>query len=72
MPIEGILLEHSSAAPQADINSTTPSRLRHAVFYSFLSGDSKQDAVTTTAQSKPLISLLKKKQVLTTLLSKIW
>ena len=33
--IEGIALEHFSAAPQADINSTTPSRLRHAVFHSF-------------------------------------
>ena len=70
--IEGIALEHLSAAPQADINSTSPSRPRHAVFYSFLSGDRKPDAATTTAHSKRLISLLKNKQVLTTSLSTIW
>ena len=33
--IEGIVLEHFSAAPQADINSSTLSHPRHAVFYSF-------------------------------------
>ena len=64
--IEGIALEHFSAAPQADINSYTLSRPRHAVFHSFLSDNSKQDAATTTAHSKKLISLLKNKQVLTT------
>ena len=32
--IEGIALENFSAAPQADINSTTPSRPRHSVFHS--------------------------------------
>ena len=69
--IEGIALEHFSAAPQADINSTTQSRPRHAVFYSFLSGDSKKDAATTTAHSKRLISFIKNQQVLTTSLSKI-
>ena len=37
----------------------------------FLSDDSKQDAATTTAHSKRLISLLKNKQVLTTSLSTI-
>ena len=72
MYIEGIVLEHFSASPQEDINSTTPSRQRHAVFYSFLSENSKQDAATTTAHSKRLISLFKKKQVLTTSLSTIW
>ena len=50
--IEGIALEIFSAAPHADINSTTPSRPRHAVFHSFLSDDSKQDAATTTAHRK--------------------
>ena len=59
--IEVIVLEHFSAAPQEDINSTTPSRRRHAVFHSFLSDNSKQDAATTTAHSKRLISLLKNK-----------
>ena len=33
--IEGITLKHFSAAPQADINSSTLSRPRHAVFHSF-------------------------------------
>ena len=37
--IEGIELEHFSAALQADINSTSPSRPRHAVFHYFLSDD---------------------------------
>ena len=50
--IEGIALEHFSAAPQADINSSTLSRPRHAVFHSFLSNDSKQDAATNTAHIK--------------------
>ena len=58
--IEGIALEHFSTAPQADINSSTLSRPRHAVFHSFLSDDSKQDATTTTAHSKRLISSDKK------------
>ena len=72
MSIEGISLEHLSAVPQADIMSYTPSRQRHAVFHSFLSDNSKQDAATTTAHRKRLISLLKNKQVLTTSLSTIW
>ena len=33
--IEGIALEHFSAAPQADINSSTLSHPRHTVFRSF-------------------------------------
>ena len=72
MSIEGIALEHFSAVPQADMNSSTLSRQRPAVFHSFLSGDSKQDASTTTANIKRLISLLKEKNVLTTSLSTIW
>ena len=72
MSIEGIALEHVSAATQADINSSTLSRPRHAVFHSFLSDDRKEDAATTTAHSKLFISLLKNKQVLTTSLSTIW
>ena len=65
-------MEHFSASPQANINSTTPSRPRHAVFHSFLSDDSKHDAATTTAHRKRLISLIKNKKVLTTSLSTIW
>ena len=60
MSIEGIALEHFSSAPQKDIKSSTLSRPRHAVFHSFLSDDSKQDAATNTAQSKRLISSDKK------------
>ena len=41
MSIDGIALEHFSALIKSDINSTTPSRQRHAVFNSFLSDDSK-------------------------------
>ena len=72
MSIEVIALEHFSTAPQADINSSSFPRPRHAVFHSFLSDDRKQDAATTTAHIKRLISLLKNKQVLTTSLSTIW
>ena len=55
MSIEGIVLEHFSALPKADINSTTPSRQRHAVFHYFLSDDIKQYYATTTAHRKSLI-----------------
>ena len=64
MSIEGIALEHLIAAPQEDINSTTPSHQHHAVFHSFLSDDIKQDAATTTAHSKRLISVLQNKNLL--------
>ena len=62
MYIEGIALEHFSAAPQADINSSTLSRPRHAVFHSFLSDDSKQYSATITARIKRLISFIKEKK----------
>ena len=71
MSIEGIALEHFSAAPKAENNSSRISCQRHAVFHYFLSDDSKQDAATTTARSKRLISLINNKKVLTTSLSKI-
>ena len=61
MSIEVIALEHFSVVPKTDINSTTPSSQRHALFHSFLSDDSKQYAATTTAHRKSLISLLKEK-----------
>ena len=66
MPIEGTALEHFSAAPKADIKSSTLSRQPHAVFHSFLSDNSKHDADTTTAHRKKMISLLKNKKALTT------
>ena len=72
MYIEGITLEHFSAVPKIDINPTTPSRQHHAVFHSFLSDDSKQDAATTTKHSNILISLIKDKKILKISLSKIW
>ena len=65
-------MEHFSAVLQADINSTTLTHQRHAVFHSFLSDNSKHDAATTTAHSKRLISFLKDKKLMTTSLSTIW
>ena len=62
MSIEGISLEHFSALTKADINSTTTSRQRYAVFQYFLSDYIKQDADTTTAHSKCFISFLKGKK----------
>ena len=70
--IEGSTLEHFSAVPQTNINSTTPSRQRHAFLNSFLSDDIKQDSATTTSHSKHLISLLKEKKLMTTSFSTIW
>ena len=58
MYTEGIELEHFSSTQNADKNSSTISCQRHAVFQYFLSGDSKQDAATTTAHSKRLISFI--------------
>ena len=72
MSIEGIALENSSAAPKAGIKSSTISCQSHALFHSFLSDDSKQDAATTTAHRKRFISLLKYRKLLTTSLSTIW
>ena len=62
LSIEVIALEHFSALPQTNINSTTPSRQHHAVFNYLISDDSKQDAATTTVHIKRLISLLKYKK----------
>ena len=61
MSIEGIVLEHFSAVPQTNLNSTTPSRKHHAAFYSFYYDDIKQNAATTTEHSKHLISFIKEK-----------
>ena len=66
MSIEDISLEYFSVVSQVNINSTTPSRQCHAVFHSFLSCDSKQDAATTTAHINNLIALIKDKKLLTT------
>ena len=59
MSIEGISLEHFSALPQADINSTTLLHKSHALFHSYLSDYRKQDAATNTAHSKSLVSFPK-------------
>ena len=72
MSIEGILLKKFSALAQTNINFTTPSRQRNAVFHSFLSDDSKKHSGTTTSHSNRLIALLKEKIILTTYLSTIW
>ena len=62
--IEGIGLEHCSAAPQADIMSSTLSRQRHAVFHSFLPENIKQDDATTTSNRKRFVSLIKNKNII--------
>ena len=49
--------------PKADIKPSTISRQRHEIFHYFLSEDIKQDAAATTAHSKRLISLIKKKSI---------
>ena len=72
MSIEGIVLENFSVLQQIEINASTKSCLRHAMFLSFLSDDRKQDASTTNANRKLLIELLKLIKVLTSALSKIW
>ena len=61
-PIECIALEHFSALPQTEINSSTKVCPRHAVFHYFLSDYIKQDAATTTAHRKCLIEMLKEKK----------
>ena len=61
MSIEGISLEHFSVLPQTEINSSTKSCPRHAVFHYFLSGDIKQYSSTITLHIKRLIGLLKEK-----------
>ena len=62
--IEGISLEHFSAAPKVDTKSSKISCQSHAVFYSFLSDDRKKDAATTISRRKRLISLIKNKKIL--------
>ena len=61
MSIEGILLEYFTALTKADINTTTPSYQGHTLFHFFTSDYRKQDADTTTAHSKRLISFLREK-----------
>ena len=55
--IKGITLEHFSALPQTEINSSTKACPRHAEFHYFLSDYRKQDSANTTAHSKRLIEL---------------
>ena len=54
--MEGIALEHFNTLPPTDINESTKSCPRHAVFHSFLSDDTKQDSATTIAHRKCLIA----------------
>ena len=71
MSIEGIVLENFSVLQQIEINASTKSCLRHAMFLSFLLDDRKQDAATTNANRKLLIELLKLIKVLKSALSTI-
>ena len=68
----GIALEHVSELPQTERKASTEPCPLHAVFYSFLSDDSKQDAATTTAHSNSLIELLKNKNKLMSAFITIW
>ena len=70
--IEVIELARCSALPEIVINSSTTSCPCHALFHSFLSDYSKQDASTTASHSKSLIELLKEGKLLTSSLSAIW
>ena len=70
MSIEGIALEHFSALPQIEINSSTEPCPRDVVFRLFLLIDSKQDSASDTAHSNFLIKLFKKKLMSTS--STIW
>ena len=72
MSIEGIALEHFSALPQINLNSTTPSCQCHVVFHYFLSDDSKQNAASTTAHRKKIDFIAQRQKVMTTSLSTIW
>ena len=68
----GIALEHFSALPHTEINSSTKPCPRYALFHSFLWDDRKQYAATTTAHRKRLIEMLKEQKMLTKKLSAIW
>ena len=72
MSIESIVLEHFSALPHTEINSSTKPCPSHAVLNYFLSYDSKQDADTTSTNIKSLIERLKEQKLLTSTLSTIW
>ena len=69
--IEGIALEHFSALPQKEINSSTEPCPRHAVFHSCLLDDSKKDSATTISHSNCLIELWKKQKLMSKL-STVW
>ena len=70
--IEGIALEHFSAVTQTNLNSTTPSRQRHAVFQYFylMIANIMLPLIMHTANAWFLFS--KRKKLMTTSLSKIW
>ena len=65
-------MEHFSALPQTNINSTVPSHQRHTVFHSFISGNIKQYAATTTTHSKRFYFTTEREKTLITYLSTIW
>ena len=72
MFIENISLEHFSALPNIEINSSTKPFPRHTELHYFFSCDHKQDAATNNTHNKHLIELLKEEKLLTSTLSKIW
>ena len=72
MSIEGIALDHFITSTQTEKAVTLQAYTSHAVFRSFLSDDSKQDASTTIAHIKCIIELLNKCNILSNTLSTIW
>ena len=69
--IEGIALEHFSETDQEKYSYSLHICTSHAMFHSFLSYNSKQDAATTAAHRKKSFICWKKK-VLGSGLSNIW
>ena len=71
MYIEGIALEHFSALPQTEINSSK-NNVNAMQRLTIFSDDRKNDAATTTSHRKNSIGISKERKVLTSSLIKIW
>ena len=63
MSIEGIKLENFSPLQQTEINSSTKSYPRHAVFHYYFYDDIKQDSATNNTHRKRSIEMLEEKKV---------
>ena len=70
--IKGILLENFSSPTQTEISGKPQECTHNYVFHSFLSYDRKQYAATTISNIKHIIELLKQRNIMSNMLSKIW